>query len=734
MSWYSNADARVAVIGRTDFETGIGSFTYAACELFSRHAPTSIIPTDQAVGVNSFVELPSGRSIPHCVQPELATVFFYTEVLFNGSSDKNIALLPAHGLKIAHLCFDSDQLPPEWVEILNGRFDAAYLPTVSQVKVAQSSGVRIPLGILPIALPLENLLSEPWRHPGAKIRFGSLGAFHPRKEHHRVVEAFIEEFGHDEGVELCIHSNLGFDSNFRELENTVRASNCSNIFLTHFPMSAEERDVFLGSLDVFVNCSRGEGYSVGAREALALGKTLVVSDLGVHEDFVDLPGVYRVDSGAVVQARYPEIDGRFFGVQKRPRQESLRRALRDAHDGLLAPVSSCNPGVQERRLRASEFSFDRLSVEYATIIDPSAATGRSDRGGRRSNWVDHPEIVADRSDQTRGGRKHALLRPQGVIVPCHDGGFFSVFNAYLSHMAWGLEDDRCHMTIPDWDQRRLSLRMGTDNRESFCYGTFSDGNLWSHFFEMPFGRTLDDLNDAEFLYEGMTVAEPRHNEYREPLLTYKRAYDLYRSPWFLKFRIQYNEAFQRHVHVKPEIESQVSQLFDSEIEGRLLLSAHVKHPSHVLEQASDSIADARDFILSIKNYLQDSGCNVAGDDWRLFLATDQESVVEEFQNEFGDNVVFFKDVRRTTLVEDSIYREFAIDDPGIVGHQVQHLVASEVSSWSTLMGVEILRDAIGLSRADVMFHVVSNVVTGAAVMNPMMRLVFVDAHVQRKDL
>jgi glycosyltransferase involved in cell wall biosynthesis len=726
MSWYSNADGRVAVIGRTDFETGIGSFTYAACELFSRHAPTSIIPTDQAVEANSFVELPSGRSIPHCVLPELASVFFYTDVLFNGASDRNIGLLPDHGLKIAHFCFDSDQLPPEWVQILNDRFDSAYFPTNSQVKVAQFSGVRIPLGVLPIGLPLENLLSQPWRHPGAKIRFGSLGAFHPRKEHQTVIEAFVEEFGDDPGVELCIHSNLSFDSNFSELDNLVRASNCSNILLTHFRMSAEERDLFLGSLDVFVNCSRGEGYSVGAREALALGKTLVVSDLGVHEDFVDLPGVYRVDSGASVQARYPEIDGRFFGIQKRPRQDSIRRALRDAHDGLLAPVSSCNPGVHERRLRASEFSFDRLSVEYATIIDPSAATGRSDRDGRRSNWVEHPEIVTDQLDQTRGSsRKRSLLRPQGVIVPCHDGGFFSVFNAYMSHMAWGLEDDRCHMTIPDWDQRRLSLRMGTDNRESFCYGTFGDGNLWSLFFETPFGRTLEDLNDAEFLYKGMTVAEPRHNEYREPLLTYKRAYDLYRSPWFPHFRKQYNEAFRKHIRVNESIKAEVDHLFEGSANGKFMISAHVKHPSHVIEQPGGELAATEGYLDLITEYLKNRKLSLSGQDWCVFLATDQENVVDRFKNRFGSNVLCFDDVRRTTAAEDGEYRAASAVDPEVIGYQVQNLVASDPEQWSTQMGVEILRDLLGMARADALFHVVSNVATAASYVNPEMEMHFV---------
>jgi len=714
----------ICVIGRTTFDTGIGAFSHAACELFSRHLPTCIIPTDREPNDDSPVLLPNGRAISVCHDSTDQQFFFYADILFNGASDVNLSRLPAHGVHIAHFCFDSDELPTEWVYALNNRFDAAYVPTMSQQALAIQSGVRIPVGVLPIALPIESLLARPLRPIGSKVRVGTITAFHERKELERLVRAFIDEFKGRDDVELVIHSNLAFGDSFDRLSKVIEGLELPIVTLSNASLSVGERDNLLDSFDVFVNCSRGEGYSIGAREALALGKVLVLSDLGAHRDLVDAPGVFAVPIEHLMPARYPEIDNRIFGRQQRVSVAGLREGLKAAVS--FVGTDKFVPTARARRQRAADFSFTKLSIEYASLIDPEAERTRAGAAAHRSDSVWHPAEVAELARDKLGANGSKLQPHNMVVVPAHDGGFFSVFNVFISHLVWSLQDDRCHMVLPDWDQARLVDRVGSSERTSFCYGKWSDGNIWTDLFEPLFGCSVEEMNDVEFLHKRSRPPRVHFNADCEPLLTYYHAHDLYRSPDFARFRRQYHEAYRCHIRMLPDLTESVDELLDAKVGSRRLLAAHVKHPSHITEQPAELMASHTAYFEEIHQYLASQAIDPLSDSWRIFLGTDQSATVSAFEDEFGDRVVTFSDARRTTAVEDKHYLATAGDDKGMVGFQVQHLVASSPDSWSTDMARDVLRDAASMARAEALFHIVSNVATAVSYMNPDLAMRYVE--------
>ena len=463
---------------------------------------------------------------------------------------------------------------------------------------------------------------------------------------------------------------------------------------------------------------------MGAREALALGKVLVLSDIGAHCDLFGLTGVYSVKTRELIPGHYPEIDGRVFGQQTRPDEASLRAALRRAVDEF--GETSAFDAAMARRRRASDFSFGSLSIEYATVIDPHANLTRTCSRTVRSTDVNHSTDIV-RSVNNAGGRfaRNLALRQQ-IVVPAHDGGFFSVFNSYMSHLVWSIQDDRCHRVLPDWDQSRLSESKGTDDRDSFCYGKFEDGNIWTHFFDAPFGCTNDELNDPEFLYSEASIPPDRFNVKYEPLLTHLNAFDLYRSPWFRRFRFQYHDAFTRYIHLNASITDPLTDFFDTHIGSRFLMSAHVRHQSHTIEQIDGRMPDNDAYYRAIRKRLSELRIDSHSDNWRLFLATDQANVVNAFTQEFEDNVISIDDVRRTTAAEDENYQAVIPELSSQSGFQAHHLAASSPAKWTVKMGIEILRDATMLSRADTCFHIVSNVATAASYMNPKMRMIFVE--------
>ncbi len=271
----------------------------------------------------------------------------------------------------------------------------------------------------------------------------------------------------------------------------------------------------------------------------------------------------------MVPARYPEIDNRIFGRQQRVSVAGLREGLQASV--LFARSDKFAPTARARRQRAADFSFSKLSIEYAHLIDPDAERTRLGAAAVRSDSVWHPAEIADLVRRELGSNGSEPQPREMIVVPAHDGGFFSVFNVYMSHLVWSLQDDRCHAVVPDWDQTRLVDRPDSSERTSFCYGKFSDGNIWTHLFEPVFGCTAEQMNDEEFLYNGSRPPRMHFNADREPLLTYYHAHDLYRSPDFARFRRQYHEAYRRHIRMHADIVESVDALLDTQVGSRRLL-------------------------------------------------------------------------------------------------------------------------------------------------------------------
>ncbi|WP_156320432.1 glycosyltransferase [Brevundimonas sp. AAP58] len=716
----TNLNAEVCVIGRCSFDTGIGTLTYAFCEALARHMPVCLIPTDGPASVGEEILLPNGRKIPLWAGQPIK-VSLYVDVLWNGAYDQKVLLTPSEGLRLAVLVFDSDLLPPEWVRILNERFDGALCTSPHLVEIARNSGVDVPLAVLPPPLDLEPLLRRPFKRPGRSIVVGSIAAFHPRKGTQTLIEAFAAVSARNPGrMELRLHSNLAFGAVIDELRADMSRLGLANVTLSTESLSPEEKARLCDSFDVFANFSKGEGYSIGAREALALGKVLALSAVGGHSDLADCPGVFLAEATQRRPARYIEIDNRIFGEQREVQLGEAVATLQAAVDyaaGDEAPTT-----VHDRRRLAARHAFSKASLSVATLIDPGLVAARHDppKPPHFSCPPAFTRIAAERLQST-GGLTHVRKR----VVPVHDGGFFSLFNTFFSHLVWDLRDPRCQWVLPDWDVRRFMERSRENPPLSFCYGRPNDGNVWTAFFEPLFGLSEEDMNNETVLYEHASLPDFAFNESREPLLTYKHAYRLYNTPWFYNFRRQYNKVYRDHIYIKSDLNKEIVSFSRAETDGYHVLGAHVRHPSHAVEQPSAAIAHTEAYIDALKRQISEKGLGKRGArQWRIFLATDQQSVVERFSEEFGDHLCYFSNVDRTDPHDDARYLASSRLQSPQMGHQIQHLKASSPATWSSELGKQIIRDAVLLSRCASVLHVVSNVSTAVSFMNPDCELVF----------
>lgn len=715
----SNLNAEICIVGRCWFETGIGTLTYAWCEALARNFPVCILPTEPELRDREAIVLPSGRSIPVWKGQDVKASIF-VDVLWNGAYDQNHALVPQSGLRLASVVFDSDALPPEWVRVLNNHFDAAICTSPHIQDLLTGGGVEIPSAVVPPPLDLEPLLRRPFRKYSSKLRIGSVAAFHPRKGADVLISAFAEAFGDRDDVELVLHSNLSFADTVDQLRLQVQAMGVGNVTISTGNLSAEEKTALIESFDVFANFSRGEGYSIGPREALALGKVLALSDVGGHSDLAGVPGVFLAPARLRLPARYVEIDNRVFGEQRGVLVGDAAKALEAAL--AFVEAGSDKDGRVARRAYAGSLSFSRMSTTIAELLEPAIRSFR-----RSAPVAEHVSIPAAfkqriaRGLADRGGLSHRRRR----VVQAHDGGFFSIFNTYFSHLAWDLRDERCHRTLPDWDVTRFLERQKGAPATSFCYGRPEDGNVWTRFFEPLFDLSVDQMNDGELMYEHATLPDYPFNEAREPLLTYVHAYRLYKTPWFRNFRRQYHRVYRDHIRLAPDLAAEVDRFSADLPRDGVLLGAHVRHPSHSIEQPGAVMAHTESYVDALKAQIVQKGLDRRGaPDWRIFLATDQEGVVRRFRTEFGEQVRFFEGVERTREEDDLRLSAGGEALRHIQGHQVQHLMAASTDTWSADLARQVIRDAVMLSRCSSMLHVVSNVSTAVSYMNPNCELIF----------
>lgn len=704
----------ICVVGRLDFHTGYGRHTLAALELLSRTYLVKFRHSRDESEVLNPVQLPSGRTIERALPKEEFTGYFYADIPWNGFDDPRIINLPTDSFRVAHLAWDSTVLPAQWVKILNSNFDLALFTSEYLLEVANSSGIAIPLGVLPLGLDLADLLSySPDSSPRNQTIFGSLSAYHPRKNLDKIVEAFVSEFDANENVSLRLHSNLSMNREHEKIERLVRRHQRHDILLSHSSMTEDEKNTFIEDVDVYINASSGEGFSIGPRESLAARKLTIVSDIPGQKDLVGIPNVFAIPAEVLIPAVYPEMSNQVIGNQLQVDTDRIRESLREAHNHNLSGSVDREFG----RKLISELNYEQIKQKYIDVFSKENPFLRKDFTEVESLY---PDFFTNLDNNVANfGRKK-------LVVPLHDAGYFSIFNVFLANLVWSEFDERHDLVIPDWRAEKLIQSLNGEKPTSFCYSKPEDGNLWNLIYLPLPGVTNSEMNDDDFLTSNFDFPETKFVEDREPLLTYTNAYELYKAPWFSDFRKLYNRVLRENVVLRPEFQKELDIHLSRRNTDKFRIAAHVRHPSHAIEQPGGKMAGVAEYCEMISKVLGAEGLTLESDDWEFFVASDNAKSINAFVEIFGEKVNFVKDVDR---VEESQIDAFELLDESkqlVEGHQIQHLKAADTSSWTHRNVFEVWRDAELLAASDVLLHSVSNVATAVSFMNPEIKMVFCD--------
>lgn len=711
----------VNVISRFDSNSGIGRHGWSIIKTLSLDTNIELraIITDREISKSDKAELKNYVSHVSYLYDEVTTsdIAIFCDVL--GQYDcENLRPLGLGLINYDFIVFDSTSIPNEWVKHVNSHSDGVITPSDFIKKSCIKSGIIKDIFVLPLVVdeigtpsPSANSLIT----KSKKIRFGVISSYEDRKNIDLLLESFDKcEF---DNAELVVQLTYSHKLNDSLIKLRQKYSKDNIIILTGKKTKQFINDLY-NSFDILVSLSRGEGFSLVPREFMSLGRPIVLSDTGAHSELPELEGLYFVPCDIPFPAHYPQIDGSYHGIQMSPYIDDVIPVLKKVYDDVLDNKIS-GDSLSEFR---EKFTPKSLLETYASVFNPKVVyNGTKSLINRYELNVSSHDLYHKYTEL--GFNKNSPNTIAKQIVLMNDAGFFSIFNRLVSILRWETKNDINVIVLPDWRVRALKEDLGHATFTSFCYGDESDGNLFLKFFEpLDYPDIPSELyNSDEFLGTNVIVRKD-FNEKLEPDLTYIHAYKLYHRPDFYEWRCWYNEIIKKHIHLKPEIANRINKIKADYFDGYYVIGAHVRHPSHAIEQLSGVQAENEKFVVKIRERIEK--ISQGGEkNIRVFLATDQELVVKHFKEEFGDKLVWM-DATRTTKEQDDLYNSLSKEDREREGFQLQHIMANDPTRWNTGLAVEVIQDAWLLAECDVFYHTTSNVSTAISFINPEVEMVY----------
>jgi hypothetical protein len=261
------------------------------------------------------------------------------------------------------------------------------------------------------------------------------------------------------------------------------------------------------------------------------------------------------------------------------------------------------------------------------------------------------------------------VTPFTLRVAAYDSGFFSNFVCVMSHLVATLDRRGCEAVTVDW-------RAPATQRE-FPYVAPGQGNLWDLLFEpLDFPNAPDACETTQRMGELATTGPWAYRTYKSG------------SRW----RKTYHAAYRRFVRLRGSVHLHVDELDRTLLQGERVVGVHIRHPDKgelPRQQASveDAVAMARKELVSPRD--------------RVFIATDHVEAVEQFREAFGPRLALQEGVHRSASDRQAHY---------------------DVVSPSSRLAVEVLTDALLLSRCAVLVHQVSNLATTVGFLNPDLKM------------
>ncbi len=266
------------------------------------------------------------------------------------------------------LWWNPHERPEEMVRQVNRFYDAIAVPDEFLVEVFQKSGVRIPIFRLPLGLDLESFLSHPLKqNRNPKMVFANLSSATDRKNHVMLIRAFAKALGNKSDALLLINSRYGDIETQNAIAKEIELSKCSNIQFTRVALKKDAYLKLFKSIDCYISLSKGEGFSIQPREAMALGIPVIATNNTGQSTICKSGLVKTVESKIEESANCP---GYSFsaGLRYNCDLDEAAAAIQDVYENYETYLQT----TADARKWASYYSYSNSHLKklYKTLVAP----------------------------------------------------------------------------------------------------------------------------------------------------------------------------------------------------------------------------------------------------------------------------------------------------------------------------------------------------------------------------
>ena len=268
---------------------------------------------------------------------------------------------------LAYSMFETSKIPNAFVDNIQNHFDAVIVPDPYLIEVYKNSGVTKPIFFLPLGLDLNPFINAPLKSKkNTPFVFANFSSCEGRKNHLMMIRAFHQAFGDRDDVLLKINARRGSKEEIAAVLKEIKQLNLHNVTLTINPVDNPTYLKNFLAIDCYVSLSKGEGFSIQPREAMALGIPVIVSD-NTAQSTICKSGLAKVvpspiEEKAVYECFAQEDYGNFFNVHL----EDAAKAMLDMfnhYDNYL------NRSMEAREW-VKQYQYSQLQPIYNTVVKP----------------------------------------------------------------------------------------------------------------------------------------------------------------------------------------------------------------------------------------------------------------------------------------------------------------------------------------------------------------------------
>ncbi len=354
----------VCVIGSSDSADGIGSIIYAFKQYMNQEIFTLLTAVDS---VDSFLDDDDVSIDDTVVSDEQggdADIVFYTKPI--ASFNQRDLRCAENAIKIACSVIEFNQLPDGWSDVINNFFDAVVVPDVWLVDVYKKSGVSVPIFCIPQGILIRDYLSiVSCKKEERPFTFGCVARNYPHKNMLKLLKAFCAEFGADFSVQLKFHVKEDPILNC-ELFDFVAQTGVLNVEIDEHILSRSEYLEWMAGLDCYVLISKGEGFSITPREAMALGIPCILSNNTAHKTICDSGYVRAIECPYRFSAYYPMTHAYVPGCDFDCDIQEVQKALREVYEQYQLYYAR----AQQAKSWALQYEWVKIMHYYETMFNP----------------------------------------------------------------------------------------------------------------------------------------------------------------------------------------------------------------------------------------------------------------------------------------------------------------------------------------------------------------------------